>query len=159
MKALRIGCFAMGLISIARTVYIYSSAPSAMQQQQQQPQATAIVFTLFISIASTVICVLLARKLNRSAAGWGIFGFFLSYISCFILPFLKERDPNAKSASWWNTAGNSGNSGGSNYGGTSYYGEKTCSRCGRVVSSSSRAGQSCPHCGAYWSTETEKRKY
>ncbi|MBN1995972.1 hypothetical protein JW935_00385 [candidate division KSB1 bacterium] len=34
---------------------------------------------------------------------------------------------------------------------------KTCSRCGRSVPLSSHAGQSCPHCGAYWSTETTRR--
>jgi hypothetical protein len=31
--------------------------------------------------------------------------------------------------------------------------DKQCSACGRSVSMSSRAGQRCPHCRAYWSGE------
>lgn len=34
---------------------------------------------------------------------------------------------------------------------------KTCSRCGRGVPQSARRGESCPHCGAYWSFEHEER--
>lgn len=30
---------------------------------------------------------------------------------------------------------------------------KTCSSCHKVVPPASRAGERCPHCGAYWSTE------
>ncbi len=33
---------------------------------------------------------------------------------------------------------------------------KHCSACGKIVSNSSRAGQRCPHCGAYWSTELRR---
>jgi ssDNA-binding Zn-finger/Zn-ribbon topoisomerase 1 len=76
-----------------------------------------------------------------------------------ILPFLKEVDPATKANSWWNTSGSSGSSWGNSYGSSSFYGEKNCGRCGRVVSSSSRAGQNCPYCGAYWGAESEKRKY
>jgi hypothetical protein len=39
--------------------------------------------------------------------------------------------------------------------GTYGYQTKKCSRCGKQVSLSSRAGQYCPHCGARWSTETK----
>ena len=35
--------------------------------------------------------------------------------------------------------------------------QKTCSRCGKVVPLSAHRGQSCPHCGAYWSYENEQR--
>jgi hypothetical protein len=40
--------------------------------------------------------------------------------------------------------------------GYSYGFSKTCSNCGRQVPSSSAAGQRCPYCGAYWSTEHRK---
>lgn len=30
---------------------------------------------------------------------------------------------------------------------------KHCENCGRVVSRSAQKGQTCPHCGAYWSYE------
>ena len=33
--------------------------------------------------------------------------------------------------------------------------KKTCSNCGREVSSSSKSGETCPHCGAYWSHESD----
>jgi hypothetical protein len=157
MKALKIACFAMGLAGIANIAFNYSTAP-AVVPQQQPTMGPSVAFSLLIGVISAILCVKLAGKLHRSKVGWGIFGFFLSYIACFILPFLNERDPSAPRNSWWNTAGSSGSSWGNSYGGTSYYGQKTCSRCGRVVPSTSRPGQSCPHCGAYWSTESEKRK-
>lgn len=31
--------------------------------------------------------------------------------------------------------------------------EKRCSHCGKTVSIASKAGEKCPHCGAYWSHE------
>lgn len=37
-------------------------------------------------------------------------------------------------------------------------GEKSCGRCGRQVSMSSRAGQNCPYCGARWSTEHHRSR-
>jgi hypothetical protein len=44
------------------------------------------------------------------------------------------------------------------YNGTSpststYVDNKSCSACGRSVSLAASAGQRCPHCGVYWSTE------
>lgn len=42
---------------------------------------------------------------------------------------------------------------------STYSASKSCSRCGRQVSLSSTAGQTCPHCGAYWSTEHTSRNY
>ena len=39
------------------------------------------------------------------------------------------------------------------YGSTSSLTSKSCSRCGREVPLSSARGQTCPHCGAYWSDE------
>lgn len=35
---------------------------------------------------------------------------------------------------------------------------KECSRCGKRVSMSSKAGQKCPHCNAYWSSEIERQR-
>ena len=35
--------------------------------------------------------------------------------------------------------------------------KKTCSHCGREVPESSKVGESCPHCGAYWSDEKENK--
>lgn len=32
---------------------------------------------------------------------------------------------------------------------------KRCGKCGRTVSNSARAGQRCPHCGAYWRSESK----
>lgn len=37
--------------------------------------------------------------------------------------------------------------------------EANCGNCGRPVSISSHAGQSCPHCGAYWSYERWNKRY
>jgi predicted RNA-binding Zn-ribbon protein involved in translation (DUF1610 family) len=50
-------------------------------------------------------------------------------------------------------AENSGTSG-STYTTTSI--SKNCSACGKSVSNSSAAGQRCPHCGAYWSSENTR---
>jgi hypothetical protein len=157
MKALRISCFTIGLLSLGRSFYPVFLSKNPAEMQQYSP--VLVVISLATAVICAVICVLLAKKLNRSTAGWGIFGFFVPFIACFILPFLKVVDPATKGTSWWNTAGNSGSYGDSSYGGTSYYDQKTCSRCGKVVSSSSRAGQNCPHCGVHWSTESQKRKY
>jgi hypothetical protein len=33
--------------------------------------------------------------------------------------------------------------------------KKSCSHCGREVSETSKAGENCPHCGAYWSDEKD----
>jgi hypothetical protein len=167
MKVLRAGCFMVGLISLTRIVlmYIHTAGISrehiqeAGSQLQLQTDPLPIVITMAISAASALICIFLSGKLNRSKAGWGIFGFFLPYIACFILPFLKMTDPASKGTSWWNTTGGTGTSSGNTRGGYSFYGEKTCGRCGRVVPSSSRPGQNCPHCGAYWGTESGKIKH
>jgi hypothetical protein len=39
---------------------------------------------------------------------------------------------------------------------TTYQYEKRCTNCGKVVPSSSKAGGTCPHCGAYWSVEKDE---
>ena len=161
MKALKIACFLLGVIHVVRMVLMYIQIPdistdqmeSAVSQQQLQ-QGTTIALTMVVSAISATLCVLLAKKLKRSAAGWGIFGFFLPYIACFILPFLKEADPQKKT-SWWSSQQGSGSSWGSGYG-TSYYSRKTCSACGREVPSDSHAGQYCPHCRAYWGSENKR---
>ena len=36
--------------------------------------------------------------------------------------------------------------------------KKTCSQCGREVPESSKMGENCPHCGAYWSDEKEYKR-
>jgi len=94
---------------------------------------------------------MLAKKLKRSAFGWGIFAFFLPFIACFILPFLKEGDPLKKS-SWWNSSEGTSGSWDSGYG-TAGYSRKTCGACHREVPLSSHSGQCCPYCGVYWGAE------
>jgi hypothetical protein len=158
MKALRISCFILGLLSFARMFYPVVLYKNPAEMPQQNSPALMVV-SIATAVICAVICVILAGKLHRSTVGWGIFGFFVSFIACFILPFLKEIDPATKGTSWWNTAGSSGSSWNNNYGGTSYYSEKTCTSCHRIVPSTSRPGQHCPHCGVYWSTESTKRKY
>jgi hypothetical protein len=154
MKTLRIVCFIIGLTGWGRFLYIYlSNAPTA---QNQSFDVTLLVSVYAYSILCTVICVVLAGRLKRSKIGWGIFAFFLGYIACLVLPFLKEADPQKKT-SWWSNQQGSSSSWGSGYG-TSYYSRKTCTACGREVPSDSHAGQHCPHCGVYWSAENKHYK-
>jgi len=42
--------------------------------------------------------------------------------------------------------------------GNMYSGRKTCSKCGKTVTMSARAGEHCPYCGAYWVSEKQIKK-
>jgi hypothetical protein len=152
MKTLKIACFLMGMIAIVKLVYTYTIIPAATVQQPQDLNITLTIVNLAVALVSAAISFLLAKKLNRSAFGWGIFSFFLPFFSCFILPFLKWKETTYRPA----TSYNSSSYGNSSWG-SGYYSDKTCSSCHKSVPTSSRAGQYCPHCGVYWSTETTKR--
>lgn len=153
MKTLKIVCFALGLLGWVRLLYTFLLNSQAAQPQP--PLSTILISVYTYSILSTIIVVLLARKLKRSAVGWGIFSFFLPYIACLILPFLKEGDP-VKRRSWWEPIGSGGNQWGSYN--TTEWSQKTCGACGREVPPDSHSGQRCPHCGAYWGAENKKYK-
>lgn len=96
--------------------------------------------------------MILAAVLNRSSCGWGIGGILAPYLFGLILPFLYKAEPSTET-SCSTTGGWSPST--SVYGGGSTLTDKQCSNCGRSVSLAAQAGQSCPHCGAYWGSERQ----
>ncbi len=94
----------------------------------------------------------LAKALNRPRADWGVVAVFLPYFSCSYLGMSKRN--------WESSKGIIGTILGSfssaSPGGGGFSVAKTCSRCGKSVSAAARAGQRCPHCGAYWSSEKQR---
>jgi hypothetical protein len=105
------------------------------------------IFSIFISgagqmvqfalIIFLIMCIVnLAESLNRTKVWWSI-GFPFS----FLLLFLGKADHPFKLPSS-NTY--------------TSYGGKTCSRCGKAVSLSAKAGDVCPHCRAHWDFERKK---
>lgn len=47
---------------------------------------------LIIRVISAVICVYIAKNLNRNQNFWGIFGFILPPISLIIIPLLHKNE-------------------------------------------------------------------
>ena len=130
----------IGLISFILPVYLHANNPDFFEKYS----GTLIYINYGLGIITVIICVMLAKRLKRTRIGWGIFGFFIPFIACFILPFLGEAKPRP--------------AGSISFGGSTYLSDKSCSACGKSVSLSSLAGQHCPHCGAYWGTEREIRR-
>lgn len=145
MKKLKIICFIMYLLSSVILIIPISFQNSIADNHDSFLIFYLIIYLIIITI-TVINSVILAKKLNRSEFGWGIFSFFMPYLSCFILPFLNEAEERSYSKSSSYESGS--------YGST-YMSDKSCSACGKSVSLSSLAGQSCPHCGAYWGSERE----
>lgn len=49
------------------------------------------IFLMLLRIGITIYCVNKAGQLNRSQAGWGIFGFFLPLIAVIWIQFMKPK--------------------------------------------------------------------
>jgi hypothetical protein len=146
MRNLRIACFACAL---ANFVTFFSRFFRPAPENSEGVNAGFMMLYMGLVIAAVILNVLLARKLNRSGLGWGALSLFLPWVAGFIIPFLGEAEYRPRpSYSWGGTSGG--------YGGT-YISSKSCSACGKNVPLTSRPGQRCPHCGAYWSTETQRR--
>ena len=146
MKNLRITCFALALIQL---VFFVSNIIRSIQLQNtgnsnESPISFIVILGYVITVAIVVATVILAGKLNRSKIGWGIFSLLFPWLAGIIIAFLKESEYKSRA--------DYGYAGSGSYSST-FLANKSCSGCGRSVSLSSAAGQRCPHCGAYWSTE------
>ena len=141
-KNLRIASFILGLVALINLIVSFNT--------EKYENINSLLYNP-LAIAAVVVNVILAKKLDRSAWGWGIFSLFLPFLACFILSFLDESEDDDYSYP-----------GGSSYGsssyGNTYATDKSCTACGKGVPLSSAAGQHCPHCGVYWSSETETRR-
>jgi hypothetical protein len=107
----------------------------------------------FLPVAAVILAVLLAGLLKRSRLDWGVIAFFCPFLSPAVVAILGARQKQGVGVISWifTVALPEIFKGGS--GGTRVSQTKRCSRCNRVVPNASRAGQRCPHCGAYWSNE------
>ena len=104
---------------------------------------------LVTHVGAVILSVVSANSLNRSRLDWGVWGFLFPYLAPTILVFLKKRSVRGKSAIGRFVGALA--SGGSST-------SKTCGACGKPVSLTARAGQRCPHCGAYWGGERTIRR-
>jgi len=138
MRYLKIACFISALFGVANFI-----APLAYGIENSPEYQGPLSF--IITVVTVAVTAMLAKKLHRSAWGWGIFSLLLPFVSGFIIPFLGVKK--------YYGGGDYDYSGGSGYTST-YLSDKSCSACGRSVPLSSASGQCCPYCGAYWSTET-----
>lgn len=128
----RLICLVAGIISLLW--FIFPALPSKVMRQRTYLFAFSILFFIAIMIA----VITLAKKLNRNATIWCFACLFLPGL-LIVLAFLDRASSPFRFKS--------------SYTPMSYTMNKTCSQCGRSVSLISRAGQHCPHCGAYWSFE------
>ena len=145
MKNLRIACFVCALANL-----VSFSVGIILSSRENSERADAGILYLYplLIIAMVILTVLLARQLNRSGFGWGVFSLFFPWIAGFIIAFLGKAEYKPKPTfSWGGTGGYTG----------TYVAGKSCSACGQSVPVTSMVGQRCPHCGAYWSTETQRR--
>lgn len=104
---------------------------------------------LAIQIGALILAIYLAKELNRSRLDWFVLTLLFPF-TLTILSFLGQGTISSKThggviASFF--------AGMSNSSSTSSNVIKQCSRCGRTVPISSRAGERCPFCGSYWSDE------
>jgi hypothetical protein len=110
---------------------------------------------LFTHISAVILSIALAKSLNRSRWDWGILSFLFPYLAPTILVFHKkspegERGVARRLVSAMFGAGSTGT--------VLSSASKNCGRCGKEVPLDARAGERCPHCGAYWSTERTIRR-
>ena len=150
MKKLRIACFIFALVNLGFFIIVL------IEPATYNPNAGIKYLgylSIFARISSAVITVILARKLDRSLFGWLVFSFLIPWLAGFIITFLDENIYGSYKNYSYN---------GNEYGyndsishTSTYLADKSCSACGRSVSLSSSAGQKCPYCGAYWSSERQ----
>ncbi|RPH90662.1 MAG: hypothetical protein EHM72_18910 [Calditrichaeota bacterium] len=107
------------------------------------------IVTVVLVVIQVIFTVKLAKRLKRDAAIWGTMAVITTGLSSLVLAFLGEKGE----ASMRKTRTPSYSSG---FGSSYQVSQKTCGACGRIVSVSAHAGQSCPHCGAYWGEEKSK---
>lgn len=97
-----------------------------------------------------------AQSRNRSGFWWWIVCSYLPFFA-IMLALKPEGEevviPETDTSSSYSPSSYSSGSSSSYSSGSYYSSSKSCSACGKAVSLSASAGQSCPHCGAYWSTE------
>ena len=104
-------------------------------------------------LTGIVLCPLLAHRLNQATLDWLLWGVFAPFLAP-LLAFRKRRPTRSLGVILGFVAFLKTPASSSGYG--SYSISKNCSACGRPVSSAARAGQRCPHCGAYWSYERQR---
>jgi len=63
-------------------------------------QGVLLVGFFILRIVGAIVCSSKAGELNRSNAGWGIFGFFMPVIAMIIVHTLKPK------IDWYNETGN-----------------------------------------------------
>jgi len=121
-------------------------------------------------LGAIIISIVLAKSLNRSFIDWGILSFIFPYLAPTILVF-KKKKPEREGVNDIVDSLLDGILdsiilktivvivGALLKGGTVMSGNestsKVCGRCGAAVDSSASAGQRCPHCDAYWSSENK----
>jgi len=121
-------------------------------------------------LGSIIIPIALAKSLNRSFIDWGILSFIFPYLAPTILVF-KKKKPKREGVNKFVDSLLVGIIdsiivktiviivGALLKGGTGMTGKestsKICGRCGAAVDISASAGQRCPHCDAYWSSENK----
>jgi hypothetical protein len=126
-------------------------------------------------IGTIIISMVLAKSLNRSFIDWGILSFIFPFLAPTILA-IKKKKPEREvvtgfganiifgiidsfffkiitiifSVIFAGSYSKAGEVSASNVGES-----KVCGKCGKAVPISASAGQSCPHCDAYWSSENK----
>jgi hypothetical protein len=142
---LRLFCFAMGVS------YWFFFIQNMILASKESSKPSPLYFAAgpLVGVGALVAAAMLAKRLNRNPWVWGIGCLFLAGILPIVLALLGRAakpfkfEASAPRASSWGGFG-------------SYTRDKRCSRCGRSVPLTSHAGQSCPFCGAYWSSEETK---
>lgn len=95
---------------------------------------------ILIAFSSPFLAIALSKKLDRSRLDWFVlvlvFPFFLTLLSLIKTGRASQNPYGGMLGRFFATCTG-----------------KSCGRCGKAVPLSSRAGQKCPFCGAYWSYE------
>jgi len=88
MKKLKIICFIMYLLSSVILIIPISFQNSIADNHDSFLIFYLIIYLIIITI-TVINSVILAKKLNRSEFGWGIFSFFMPYLSCVKVVLMK----------------------------------------------------------------------
>lgn len=54
-----------------------------------EDQRTQMILMILLRVFGTVVCVIKAKKINRSEAGWGLFGFVFPIVAMIWIQFMK----------------------------------------------------------------------
>jgi DNA integrity scanning protein DisA with diadenylate cyclase activity len=79
--------------------YIYNRVKPIQLSTIQQiatGQIINILIYLVVRIISAVLCVNIAKRLNRNQTGWGIFGFILPPIALIIIALISVKEISNK---------------------------------------------------------------